>query len=160
MKHIVLALVLCLSTSTLDYTWQVPQPEKLDYYIAQRYDRPLSLTQEITNTTKTLVNKDSFPRREHVLAVFAIESEFNPFARSPAGAKGLGQILYKKTKMDIVHNTQDTIYLLKLYYKKFGSEDAAIQAYNVGETNYRKGARNYKYLAKYKQHKKELQQFI
>lgn len=160
MKHIVLALVLCLSTSTLDYKWQVPQPEKLDYHIAQRYDRPLSLTQEITSTVKTLANVDKFPKKEHVLAVFAIESEFNPFAKSNKGAKGLGQILYKKTKMDIARNTQDTIDLLKLYYDKFGSEDAAIMAYNLGETNYRKGARNYKYLAKYKQHKKEILQYV
>lgn len=160
MKHLVLFLVLSISTVTLDYNKPEPKPTKLDYHIAQRYDRPLSMTMEITAAVKTLTNRTHFPQPQHVLAIFAVESEFNPFARSNKGAKGLGQILYKKTKTDIAVNTQDTVELLQEYYDKLGSEDAAIQAYNVGITAYKNGARNKAYLAKYKRNKKELSQFV
>ena len=66
------------------------------------------------------------------------------------------QISYKKSSTDINSNIKDGVFLLR-ENKKFLNTDAAIQAYNLGLTGYRKGKRNLAYLHKFKLVKLELE---
>lgn len=109
---------------------------------------PKALVAEVLNSAKHKATAE-FPRTSDVLAIVAIESAFKLDAKSSVGAKGLMQVLYKKTHFDIEHNMSDGIALLREYKRQLGSESAAIQAYNVGIGNYLKGARAPDYLAKF-----------
>lgn len=163
MKKLILAVL--LSTQIISTYKPLGSQEPAAYstletHISNKWEKPLPLVKDIVSTSKVLASQVPFPQHLDVLAIVAIESEFNPYARSNKGAKGLGQILYKKARFDITSNLEDTVNLLALYKKKFGSTEAAIMAYNVGETSYRKGVRNPNYLAKFKKAKKELTQYV
>jgi hypothetical protein len=106
------------------------------------------LVAEVLNSAKHKADVE-FPRTSDVLAIVAIESSFKLDAKSSVGAKGLMQVLYKKTQYDIESNITDGVALLKQYKQQLGSEAAAVQAYNVGIGNYLKGMRNTQYLAKF-----------
>jgi hypothetical protein len=109
---------------------------------------PKVVVAEVLNYAKHKADSE-FPRTSDVLAIIAIESSFKLDAKSSVGAKGLMQVLYKKTHYDIEHNMTDGIALLRDYKKQLGSEAAAVQAYNIGIGNYLKGMRNAQYLAKF-----------
>ncbi len=100
---------------------------------------------------------NSFPRTSDVLAIIAIESNFKEKAVSQAGAKGLMQILYRKTS-STKDNISAGIWLLREYKRRLKSERAAIHAYNIGIGNYLKGKRNQKYHKKYLEAKMKIQE--
>lgn len=98
-----------------------------------------------------------FPTKEDILAIIAIESNFKQYAiHKRTKAKGLMQILYKKSSYNILDNIRDGVWLLK-EYNTWLPKEAAIQAYNVGIGSYRKGIRATKYLNKYKKAKQHIE---
>lgn len=156
MKSIILATILmCASISTYDELPKVTQPDKLVSTISEKYKVDPKRVQYILHIINTEVDH-KFPKKKDVLAIIAIESEFREEAISHKKAKGLMQILYKKTR-----NTEENIIagidLLREYRRRLGSEKAAIHAYNVGIGNYKLGIRNHTYYTKYAKEKSQLQ---
>lgn len=103
-----------------------------------------------------------FPQAHHLLALAGIESSFNEQAvsklkRDPA--RGLLQIrpmvwnIHPKELSTIDGQLKHGAHILKTYHDKLGDIDSAIQAYNIGITNLRKGKKRdaaARYLAKFK----------
>lgn len=93
-----------------------------------------------------------------LVGVVTAESHGYPFAVSSTGAKGGGQIDFKAhkdrfpnvntehEKFDPAVNYDCTADILKEYVTKYGVR-GGLQAYNLGETAYRKGKRTKKYVA-------------
>jgi hypothetical protein len=104
--------------------------------------------------------KPSFPRAEDILAVIGIESSFDKNAKSGLKkdpAIGLTQIRPKIWGIKpavLKHNVEEQIKkaseILAEYYHKLGSEEKAIDAYNVGISNHKKGKNNPNYVKKWK----------
>lgn len=128
---------------------------KLTEYISTKYKINTNRAKEIILIAKEHSN-ESFPKFHDVLAIIAIESSFNIHAVSYAKARGLMQILYKKSSFDPKLNILDGTQLLKEYHTRLHSVDAAVQSYNVGIGNFKKGMRNLNYLRKFKQQKEEI----
>ena len=101
-----------------------------------------------------------FPTAEDILAVIGVESKFKPKATSQLKqdpALGLMQIrpgvwkIPPKELFNIESNIKHGARILRDYYKKLdGNEDAALQAYNIGITAFKKGKTNPHYLRKVK----------
>lgn len=102
-----------------------------------------------------------FPKAPDILKVIGVESSFIPTAVSKLKedpAIGLMQVRPGKWEIDpselstiegqIKHGSK---ILNKYYHKLKGNKEAALQAYNVGLRNFRKGVRAPKYIQKYKQ---------
>ena len=140
---------LCLGISIPLHIEQVVHRDrtKLINYISDKYSLSSLKVENIVAKVTGLVDA-KFPRKTDVLAIIEIESNFKSKAVSSAGAKGLMQILYKKTTTD-KDNIVAGIALLREYRRRLGSEEAAIHAYNVGIGNYKKGLRVSNYYAKY-----------
>jgi soluble lytic murein transglycosylase-like protein len=51
---------------------------------------------------------------------------------------------------DVEYNIKKGSEILKRYYKRFGSAEEAVQAYNIGETAFKRGKESPDYLKKYK----------
>ena len=66
------------------------------------------------------------------------------------------QILYKKVTYEEEENILAGITLLNDYTISLKTEDAIVQAYNIGIGNYLKGRRNSAYLKQFKEKKKEI----
>ena len=101
---------------------------------------------------------ETFPRAEHILAVVGIESSYNPASVSRLRhdpARGLMQVRPGVWNIDpselqniegqIKHGAE----ILRLYHQKLKDEDDAVQAYNIGFTNFRRGQTNPRYLNKF-----------
>lgn len=129
---------------------------KITEYVSKVYKQDKTIVTEIVNQAFMLGNKSAFPTPIDILAVIAIESRFNPMAKSSANAKGLMQILYKDSTYNIQMNMLDGVYLMQDYAKRLPI-DSTIQAYNVGISSYKSGVRNPEYLAKFKQAKMALE---
>ena len=94
-----------------------------------------------------------------LVGVVTVESVAHPFAVSSEGCKGPGQINFKvhqerfpqvkeeRDKYDPMKNIDCSAELLKEYTDKYGIS-GGLQAYNLGETAYRKGRRNSRYVKK------------
>jgi hypothetical protein len=52
---------------------------------------------------------------------------------------------------DIESNIKHGADILHRYYKKLNNKTAAVQAYNVGITDFRRGVKSPRYLSKYQQ---------
>ncbi len=157
MKSIILASILmCASISTFDEIPKVTQPDKLVITIAEKYKVDPKRVHYIFKVIDNELD-GQFPRKKDILAIIAIESSFQEKAVSHKKAKGLMQILYKKTT-----NTRENIIagidLLREYKRRLGSEKAAVHAYNVGIGNYKSGMRNHSYYKKYEKEKSQLLQ--
>lgn len=84
-----------------------------------------------------------------------VESNFNIFARSNAGAKGLGQlndsawkdVLPKGNPYEPSYNIDSCAKVMSFYTTKYGL-NKGLELYNVGEGNYKKGVRNPLYVTK------------
>lgn len=134
-----------------------PHAEKLARKIVQQHDVDLQLAQEIVETAKQY-QRDDFPKTQDILAIIAIESRFNPQAKTSSQI-GLTQVDYKVWRKEVNKSDLYTIEgsirqcvnILDLYYKQTGSSKGAIMAYNVGITAYKNGARPVGYYNKYKQ---------
>lgn len=87
------------------------------------------------------------------VAVNTCESEASPFAQSPTGAKGLGQVDFDAWKEELGQgnpyeprfNQRGTAYILAVSIQKHGLKKG-LEIYNLGEGNYRNGKRNRQYV--------------
>lgn len=151
---------LCLGVSIPLHSEQVVHRDrtKLINYISDKYSLSSLKIESIVAKVTGLVDA-KFPRKTDVLAIIEIESNFKSKAVSSAGAKGLMQVLYKKTTTD-KDNIIAGVALLREYRKRLGSEEAAIHAYNVGIGNYNKGRRVSQYYNKYVKAKKGINAHI
>lgn len=104
--------------------------------------------------------KPTFPKAEDILAVCGIESSFKPHAVSQLKndpAVGLMQVRpavwnldTQKLKGSVEEQIKVGAEILHGYYKKLKTKDAALQAYNVGLTNYmKKKGLNPRYVPKF-----------
>lgn len=105
--------------------------------------------------------KPIFPKAEDILAVCGIESSFKPGAASQLKndpAIGLMQVrpaVWKLDKAKLQGSAEEQIRvgseILHGYYVKLKSKESALQAYNVGITNYlKKKGLNPRYVPKFK----------
>lgn len=121
-----------------------------------RVARPIAI--QIVNTA-TIYSNPTFPTVYDTLAIIAIESSFNTTATaSGSSAKGLMQVLYKRTSFSIEQNISDGVALLIDYREQLKSEDAVVQAYNRGIGNYLAGDRNPDYLNNFKRERQRLKE--
>ncbi len=141
---------------------QIEQPKttlrrtELARNIARTYRVKLNLAQEVVDLA--FEHEDSeFPTAEDILAVIGTESSFNPDSVSPLRkdpALGLMQVrpgvwnLDPESLDDVESQIKIGVEILKHYYKKTGSREDALQAYNIGLTRFRRGGRNPRYVAK------------
>jgi len=125
--------------------------------IAKTYRVDTEMVKKIVDTAHEHQSRD-FPKAEDILAVVGIESSFDPTSKSSLRhdpAIGLMQIRPGIWNLDtsdlstIESQIKTGAAILRKYYKKTGSADDAVQAYNIGITNFRKGRRAESYLAKY-----------
>jgi hypothetical protein len=92
--------------------------------------------QQIAKLVKQLARSD-FPTEADVLSIIRIESSFNPKAvniNEREHSNGLMQV--QNGPMDPKENITAGIKLLRTYYNRFHSKEAAIKSYNVGPENY------------------------
>lgn len=135
------------------------QNNKLVRHISNKYGVESDKVELIVNTANEH-SDDKFPTSTDILAIIAIESKFNQYAKAKgSSAKGLMQVLYKPTSYNIEDNIADGTNLLKKYAEVL-PRDAVIQAYNVGIGAYLSGVRNTSYLVKFKQAKKQMEKQI
>lgn len=120
------------------------------------------LVKAIAQTAMKYEHPD-FPTAKDILGVVGTESSFNPNAKSqlktdPAvglmqirpGVWGLKPEQLKTIDDQIKHGAE----ILRSYYKKLGSREDALHAYNVGITNHRTGrVVNPRYVPKVNYHK-------
>lgn len=104
--------------------------------------------------------KPTFPKAEDILAVCGIESSFKPHAVSSLKndpAVGLMQVrpaIWKLNKQKLKSSVEEQIKtgseILHGYYQKLKTKEAALQAFNVGITNYmQKKGLNPRYVPKF-----------
>lgn len=93
-----------------------------------------------------------FPKASDILAIARIESTYNEKARNGI-SRGVMQVNHGP--WDLAANVQAGVKLLREYYEKLGSIQAAVMAYNIGIGNYLKGKRNFAYFDKFKGAKHE-----
>lgn len=119
--------------------------DRLAAAAASKYRTDPEVVKEIVITAHKYADP-VFPTAKDILAVIGVESSFNPNAvsqlkRDPA--RGLMQV--RPGVWDVPPETLNTIDgqiktgvdILKKYFKKFKSKEAALHAYNVGETTHR-----------------------
>jgi soluble lytic murein transglycosylase-like protein len=118
-----------------------PELRELAAHLSQRYRVALDSTEEWVGAARDAgirVGLDPLL----ILAVIAIESSFNPTAESPAGAKGLMQVVPRYHQdtleehgasgvlLDPAVNIVVGARILKRYIHKAGSLEAGLQSYN------------------------------
>jgi hypothetical protein len=101
-----------------------------------------------------------FPKAEDILAVIGVESSFNPESVSRLRqdpAIGLMQVrpgiwnIDPEHLEDVENQIKYGARILTQYYRRLGDKEAALQAYNLGITRFRRGGRNQKYVDKFTQ---------
>jgi hypothetical protein len=113
---------------------------------------------EAENIIKTVYahSEKTFPKREDILAIIAVESAFQTTAANQ-GAYGLMQVqqgwhksLAENPKLlqNALHGIAAGTFILKDYYKMLGDKEAAIISYQVGPGAYLKGEYSHEYLEK------------
>lgn len=129
--------------------------------ISKRYDADPNFVQEVVTLARKY-QKPGFPTARELLAVIAVESSFDPNAVSGLShdpAVGLMQIRPKvwgvdpQDLKDPATNIKMGSDILHKYYRHLHhNKAAAIQAYNVGLTDYKQGVDNQEYLMKVANH--------
>ncbi len=151
--------------STIAKRMRLAWPEIDEPAVRQTVADDLSKTYQVDNDmVKEIVDKahehgsKDFPTAKDILAIVGIESSFNPNSKSSLRhdpAVGLMQVrphvwhLHAHDLDTIEAQIKTGAAILRKYYKKTGSAEDAVQAYNIGIGNFRKGRRNEAYLAKY-----------
>jgi soluble lytic murein transglycosylase-like protein len=124
----------------------------------------ITLSQVITEASKEY----SIPV-EVVISIIAAESDFDPDAVSVCNAIGLMQVrpeIWHSTSPHNLYHRYDNVlagvWILREYRKELGTLQAAIKAYNIGITNYKKGvaksAAN-RYYAKVRRHYEAIKKY-
>lgn len=149
-----------------------PPPEPIDpkvqraaENIADKYDVDVQLAIDIVKLAKKY-QKPGFPTAKDILAIIAVESEFDPEAVSGLKhdpAVGLMQVRPKVWKLDptMLRDPEASIQkgseILHQYYRHLhGDKASAIQAYNVGMQNFQQGTEAPNYLFKFQRELKKL----
>lgn len=136
-------------------TWR--HNDELGKEIATKYKIDLKVAGRIVQVARRNAHAD-FPTTEDILGIIGIESSFQPSAKSSLKhdpALGLMQVRAKiwsippQELLTVDKNIEHGVRILRHYYKKLKSKDAAIQAYNMGITNFKKGRTNSTYLRKH-----------
>ncbi|HEY8078647.1 MAG TPA: LysM peptidoglycan-binding domain-containing protein, partial [Labilithrix sp.] len=107
------------------------------------YTRWLARSGRYRDAIKKVLRKKGLP--EDLVALVMIESGFDPTARSPVGALGLWQFMpetgkiygltqdrWADTRMSLAVSTEAATDFLADLYRRFGSWDLAMAAYNMG----------------------------
>jgi len=138
---------------------QVDRQEPIVQQVTNKYNIDPHLAKEVVKFAHEHAYQD-FPTAKDILAIVGIESSFRPHVQSQLKkdpARGLMQVrpgvwnLDPEELDDIENNIQHGAYILHKYYTKLQNKQAAVQAYNVGITDFRKGTTNPRYLTKYQQ---------
>lgn len=150
------------------YIAPMPQNDEGDYdaqedtlrTIAKAIAKKYRVSESLVNDIVILAHKYEdpvFPKAIDILAVIAVESSFNPEAVSQLRhdpARGLMQVRPGVWGLDVsdLDNIENQIQIgariLKRYYARTKNPESALQAYNVGITNYKRGVKNPRYLQK------------
>lgn len=154
MKKILMFCACILLSSNIQHTNPKHFSNKLPNFISTNYKVSIGQAHKVVYYA-TMKTNSSFPTRDDVLAIMSIESGFKTDSISKKKAIGLMQILYKETNGD-ADNVESGVALLREYNYILKSEKAAIIAYNVGISNYKKGVRNTKFYIKYLKELKKL----
>jgi len=100
-----------------------------------------------------------FPTTTDLLAIMAIESRFDPNAKSHVDARGLMQVL--KGSYALHDNIPQGTDILKQYYGMVkNNKDDAVTAYNVGIGDFKRGVRNPNYLRKFKEERSKIDRYL
>jgi len=160
------------------HTPQTLTPKEVDRRIDALYkdSRPIEhLSQQIASEYKinpelaeTIVRlafrheKEDFPTASDILGVIAVESSFDPTAvsklrRDPARGlmqvrAGIWDVDPNKLQNNLDKQVKVGADILHHYYEILGSKEAALHAYNMGITNFRKGQKNNRYVNKVQHH--------
>jgi hypothetical protein len=129
---------------------------KLTRNIARHYRVGYDLVKEVVDLAFKYEDPN-FPKAEDILAVVGVESSFNPesvssLERDPA--IGLMQVrpgiwnIDPEQLEDLENQIKYGVDILKRYHKRLGDPEDALQAYNLGITRFRRGARNPGYVSK------------
>jgi hypothetical protein len=118
-----------------------------------------------TNATKAAIESsyDDFPTAYDTLAIALIESELKCKPNKVTKANGCMQIIrshWRKLPPETFNSVKGNIKggssILREYYIELGSKSAAIQAYRVGISNYKKGVRAKRYYKSYLKTKNQI----
>jgi Transglycosylase SLT domain len=135
--------------------------EKLSQMVTDRFKVPSDKASHIVDMAIKHA-KPTFPQAHHILAIAAIESEFNEKAKSKLKfdpAVGMMQIRPKVTGISpkelktIEGQIKHGANLLHELHTKTGDIDTSVKAYNVGLTNVKNGKLQdsaYRYITKFK----------
>lgn len=137
--------------------------------IASNYNIEQSLATKVVGLAYKYADP-VFPTAHDILAVIGVESSFNPAAQSNLKndpAIGLMQVrpLMWKIDPELLRSSEEAqikygTAILKKYFKKLKTKEAAIKAYNVGLTAYRRGQHNPRYLPKVKKELKQIKTIV
>lgn len=130
---------------------------KLAKNIAEKYRVSEDLVQRVVNLAYKYQDPE-FPKAKDILAIIGVESSFDPSSKSGLKrdpALGLMQVRPGVWNIDpedlssVESQIKHGVDILKHYYKKLGHTEDTIQAYNLGITKFKKGARNPRYVSKF-----------
>lgn len=131
--------------------------------ILDKYSITPGIAAKVAATAKKY-EYSTFPKAEDILSIVGIESSFNPHSVSGLRhdpAKGLMQVrpgvwnLSPRALSTIDKQIKVGSMILRSYYQKLGSVEAAVHAYNVGITNFKRGTHlNPEYVEKYNDERK------
>lgn len=130
------------------------QDSSLVHKLAERWRRSPAHIQRIVEYAKAHARPD-FPRLPHLLAIMAIESRFDPKARSK-GNVGLMQINLSANGERLKNRSPEenvrvgAEILQEVYFRLNGNHKGAVLSYNTGLGAYKQGRRNLAYWRKYK----------
>lgn len=116
---------------------------RMIYTLSERFKKPVETVASVYEATKHASAYHRIPQTL-LIAVAAVESGFNPSAKSSSGAEGVMQTLkssgvHPLEPQDIEQSVIAGAQLLAGYVKRFGDTEKALVAYNVGPTAVVKG---------------------
>jgi len=95
----------------------------------------------VVKIAKSLSYSD-FPKTMDILAIVRVESAFRPMVINPeigsvGPSRGLMQI--QNGSLEVHRNMHEGVGLLREYYQRLGSKEAAVKSYNIGISAYKQG---------------------
>lgn len=96
----------------------------------------------VVKIAKSLSYSD-FPKTIDIIAIIRVESAFRPMVINPevgssvGPSRGLMQV--QNGSLEVHRNMHEGVGLLREYYQRLGSSEAAIKSYNIGIGAYKQG---------------------